>query len=201
VSGFPILLVGEEVEALIVGAGSVAARKAAALLESGASVRVVAPEVGDEMRALGLSPDNIACRGYREGDIRDALLVVAATDSSEVNARVAHDARRMRRLILMANAADGGNCTMAATHRAGELVIAVSAGGVPGAAVRIRDALAERFDGRYADAIAALRAMRRQALADSGAESWRRSAAVLVNEDFCDAVESGAFAAAVRQWV
>jgi siroheme synthase-like protein len=70
---------------LVVGAGSVAARKIAALLEVGAVVRVVAPAVSDEVVALG---DRIELhhRPFAADDLEGVWLVIAATSSSEVNA-------------------------------------------------------------------------------------------------------------------
>ena len=51
-SAFPVALEGEAIRALVVGGGRVAARKLAALLESGAEVVVVAPELSPECVAL-----------------------------------------------------------------------------------------------------------------------------------------------------
>ena len=88
-----------------------------------------------------------------------------------------------------------------ATHRAGALVVGVSAGGVPGAAARIRDAIAARFDARYAARSARLgdappRAARSRATARRGARSSPR----LIDDDFCDAVEQGALDERVAAW-
>ena len=81
-------------------------------------------------------------------------MVVAATNVRAVNARVAADALACGRLINVADRPEDGNCVTVAAHHAGALVIAVSAGGVPPVASRIRDAVAERFDARYAEAAA-----------------------------------------------
>ena len=49
-SGYPLLLEGSRIGALVVGGGRVAHRKAMALLESGAAVRVIAPEITSPLR-------------------------------------------------------------------------------------------------------------------------------------------------------
>jgi siroheme synthase-like protein len=202
VSGYPVFLAAERIAALVVGAGAVGTRKALALLESGASVRVVAPDIGAELRERSAYDDALSLveRAYESADVDDATLVVAATGSRAVNARIAHDALARRRLVNVADAPAEGNFVTAATHRAGELVIAVTAGGVPAAATRVRDSLAERFDQRYAEAVGALAALRREALRTGGAAAWRRAADALIGDDFCASVESGTFDERVAAW-
>lgn len=200
-SALPLVVEGSAVRALVVGGGPVAARKARTLAASGAGVRVVASSVGAELRDLAAAlPIVLVERPYRRGDVGDATIVVAATSSREVNAAVAAEARALGRLVNVADAPAEGNFVTAAVHRAGDLVISVSAGGVPGAALRVRDAIAERFDDRYAAAVEALGRLRRRALDAGGAAAWRAEADALVGADFCAAVESGAFERRVAGW-
>ena len=189
-SAFPLVLDGDRIRALVVGGGVVAHRKAAALLESGATLRVVAPSLSPEMRLLVDHPRvTVSEREYDTGDIADATLVVAATDRREVNARVAADAHAHARLVNVADEPAEGDWVSVATHRAGPLVIGVSVGGVPTAATRIRDAIAERFDRRYVSALTALIALRRQVLDAGGTDAWREVDRELVGPDFCERVE------------
>jgi uroporphyrin-III C-methyltransferase/precorrin-2 dehydrogenase/sirohydrochlorin ferrochelatase len=48
-SGYPIVLDGASISALVVGGGAVATRRALALLDAGALVHVVAPAVRPEL--------------------------------------------------------------------------------------------------------------------------------------------------------
>ncbi len=189
-SGFPVVIDGARIRALIVGGGVVAHRKAAALLESGASLRVVAPSLCPAMQSLIDHPRvTIDQREYRDTDIGDATLIIAATDSRAVNARVAEDAHAAARLVNVVDEPAEGDWVSVATHRAGPLVIGVSVGGVPTAATRIRDAIAERFDARYAGALTQLIALRRQVLDAGGTDAWRQVDRELVGPDFCERVE------------
>jgi siroheme synthase (precorrin-2 oxidase/ferrochelatase) len=86
-----------------------------------------------------------------------------------------------------------------ALHRSGDVTIAVSSGGVPGAAARIRDAIAERFDGRYERAVSALRGLRSRLIA-SGDDRWSAAAPELIGDDFCNSVEDGSFTEKVDSW-
>ena len=50
-SAYPIMLDGARIYALVVGGGAVATRKVRALLDSGAHVHVVAPDVSADIEA------------------------------------------------------------------------------------------------------------------------------------------------------
>lgn len=194
---------GSSLEALIVGGGEVAARKATALLDAGARVRFVAPRLHASCETLlAAHPDRAAAvrREYQPQDLAGALLVIAATDVPEVNARVAADARAALRLANVVDAPPLGNCTTPAVHRTGMLTIGVSAGGVPGAAARIRDAIATRFDARYGEAVAALATLRERLLRDEGSDAWGAAASTLLDDGFCHDVESGTLLERVRRW-
>jgi precorrin-2 dehydrogenase/sirohydrochlorin ferrochelatase len=200
VSDFPIALHGERLRAIVVGGGSVGTRKALALVESGAQVLVVSPEVTQELEACERARQlTIVRQSYSAEHLGRFMLVVAATDSREVNAQIAVDAHTAGKLVNITDYADEGNFHTMAVHRSGDVVIAVSSGGVPGAAARIRDAIAERFDGRYERAVSALRGLRSRLLA-SGDDQWRSAAPKLVGDDFCDSVEDGSFDDKVASW-
>ena len=179
---------------------SVALRKARALLDAGATVRVVAPQVADDFDTLDGSRLRVARRRYAAGDIGDAMLVIAATSSRDVNAQVARDARERGRLVNVADAPDEGNCTTPAVHRSGDLVIAVTAGGVPAVAARVRDAIARRFSGSYAEAVAQLSSARTALLASGQRERWAQLSSDAIGADFCESVEAGTFSRRLVPW-
>jgi siroheme synthase-like protein len=200
VSDFPIALHGERVTAVVIGGGSVGTRKALALVEAGAQVRVVSPDItpdlADAEREHRLA---IVRESYRPSQLDQATLVIAATNSREVNAQVAVDAHSRGKLVNITDFPDEGNFHTMALHRSGDVTIAVSAGGVPGAASRIRDAIGERFDERYGRAVSALRGLRSRLIA-GGDERWRDAAPKLIAEDFCSSVEDGSFTEKVDTW-
>ena len=199
-SDFPIALHGERLSAVVIGGGSVGTRKALALVEAGAQVRIVSPEITsgleDAERARRLT---VLRESYRAEQLDGATLVIAATDSREVNAQIAVDAHSRGRLVNITDFPDEGNFHTMALHRSGDVTIAVSAGGVPGAAARIRDAIAERFDARYGRAISALRGLRSRLIA-GGDERWPDAAPKLLADDFCSSVEDGSFSRKVESW-
>jgi len=201
-SAYPLVLEGTSISALVVGGGAVATRKVKALVAAGATVRVVAPVVGAELNALAANyPALRIIHGeYANDHLGDATLIVAATNDARVNEQIAHDAREHGRLVNVVSAPELGNVTMPAIHRAGDVVVAVGTGGVPTAATRIRDAISRTVDARYAAAVAELSSLRQSLLETDRRDHWTNATAALVGPDFCEQVESGAFASRIDEW-
>ena len=198
---YPLMLDGSALSAVIIGGGAVAARKATALVAAGATVRVVAPSVVTELEALARDSSIELIRDrYEKRHIGDAGLVIAATNDHTVNAEVAVDAKSLGRLVNVASDPAAGNCITPAVHRAGDVLIAVTAGGVPSAAARIRDEVARRVDDRYAAAVKELSSLRRALLERDDRERWSSATAALLDDDFCRRVESGLFGEALAEW-
>ncbi len=197
-----MLLRGQALRVLVVGGGAVGTRRAQSVLEGGAHVRVIAPELTDVLRALAGRTERLELlvRPYASGDVREAALVIAAAGDRAVNARVGRDARAAGRMVVVCDAPEEGTCWLPAVHRAGELTIAVSAGGVPAAAARIRDALASRFNARYGAALDAIAATRASMLRAGERAAWRALAKHVMDEGFCERVEAGTLAERVRSW-
>jgi siroheme synthase-like protein len=201
VSTLPILLDGAGLRVLVVGGGNVATRKARQFAQAGAIVRIVSPVLDSVLEELVLEYAIVVeRRPYETGDIVDAQLVICATSDRAANTMVARDAEADNRLLNAADHAPDGNFAMMATHHRGPLTIGVSAGGVPAAAIRIRDAIAERFDARYGDALADLGALRRRTIARGDSDVWRARSAELIDRDFCDAVEHGELPQRIAEW-
>lgn len=196
----PVALTCEAIEAVVIGGGNVGTRKAMALHDAGARVRVIAPVISAELVNVAAQSDRLKLdkRAYLDSnDIGDAEVVIAATDSRDLNATIANDARAMHRLVNVATDPQDGNFVSMAVHRAGQLAIGVTATNVPSAAARIRDAIAERFDARYANALEKMGDERAKLLGDTK-DAWTRANAAMIGPDFCDRVENGTFTEATR---
>ncbi|MFN2400349.1 MAG: bifunctional precorrin-2 dehydrogenase/sirohydrochlorin ferrochelatase [Gemmatimonadaceae bacterium] len=198
-SSYPIFVDGSTLRVLVVGGGKVAERKVRRLLDSGAMVRVVAPVISTAVRQLARAVGNpdFREREFQPADLDNIHLAIAATDNRAVNATVASLALERRVLVNVVDRPRDGNFITPAVHRSGDVVIAVSAG-VPTVAARIRDAIARRFDSRYAEAAFELGKLREELLTrahvgETGAKAWRDILRNAVGNDFCTAVESGRF--------
>lgn len=134
-------------DVLLVGGGTVAARRAGALLEAGARLRVVSPALGAALTARHEAGE-IAwqARGYRAGDCRGAFLVVVATSDPAVNARAAAEALDVGALLNDAENPARGTVAIPATLRRGRLRISISSGGAsPALTAFVRAHLEERL--------------------------------------------------------
>ena len=200
-SAIPIALEGSRVSALVIGGGIVGTRKAAALVASGARVRVIAPEMNPELESLAGGCDRLTLirEKFDSKMLGDERVVIVATNNSKTNAKIAAEATSKGALVNRADAPDESDFHTMAVHRCGDIVIGVVAGGVPAAAGRIRDALAKRIDRRYAAAIDALRRVRFRAQATKP-EEWAKLQEKLIGTEFCEDVESGKFAEGAAEW-
>ena len=112
--------------AVVVGGGAMAAVRVRQLVEAGAVVKVVAPEVREEIEPLAAE---LHRRPFREDDLDGAWYAVAAA-TADVNRDVAA-AAEVRRILL--NAVDDpsqATAYAAATVRRGAVVVAISSGGL-----------------------------------------------------------------------
>jgi hydroxymethylbilane synthase len=162
---YPISLDLDGKSVVVIGGGKVAERKVRGLIEAGARVTVIAPQIAAGLAALAPSGSVVIVeRKFSAGDLDGAILAFATTGDDDVNAAVVAEARG--RGIRVNDASDGerGDFSTPATHRTGSLTFSVETQGTaPAFAVRLRDELSEHFDERYARAAAALAAARRYA--------------------------------------
>lgn len=124
---------------LVVGGGAVAARRVRGLLDAGADVRVVAPDVAD-----GFPDVPVERRPFEATDVDDAWLVLACTGS--VDADVVRACEQRRTWCVRADDASASPAWVPAVARADDVVVSVTAGRDPRRAVALRDALAVALD-------------------------------------------------------
>ena len=174
---------------LVVGGGAVAGRKIVSLLEAGATVRIVAPELTPEITRLAAAGTVSLKTGcYEPCDLHDAFLAVAATNDPGTNRRIAADARRRGILVAVTDAPESGNCTFPALLRRGDLEVSVSTNGTcPGFAAVVRDVLATVIGEEYGTILATLAVEREKLLTEGSHSSYNRQilnsrARELINE-------------------
>jgi uroporphyrin-III C-methyltransferase/precorrin-2 dehydrogenase/sirohydrochlorin ferrochelatase len=138
-SFYPVELDLRDRLAVVVGGGTVALRRARALVESGARVVVVAPSVADGLAEL---PVQIRRSRYRHGDLAGAWIAHAATSDPAVNAAVAADAEHAGIWCVRADDAAATRARTPAVTRHGDITVAVTAGGDPRRSQRLKAAIA-----------------------------------------------------------
>jgi siroheme synthase-like protein len=137
---------------LVVGAGAVAHEKIAGLLECGARVRVVAPDVSEPVAALASEGRiELDSRRYEADDLEGCFLVIAATSDTTVNTRVRDDAEARSMLVNVVDVPALCNFILPSIMRAPPLAVAIStAGASPALAKRMKREAATAFGPSYA---------------------------------------------------
>lgn len=139
---YPILLDVAGRRVVVVGGGPVAARRAEALVAAGADLLVVAPSLCEPLADLVASGHaRWRPRDYAAGDLDGAWLVHTATGDRPVDDAVAADAEAARLWCVRADDAAASAAWTPAVARVGDVLVAVSGGGDPRRAVRLRDAV------------------------------------------------------------
>jgi uroporphyrin-III C-methyltransferase / precorrin-2 dehydrogenase / sirohydrochlorin ferrochelatase len=124
---------------LVVGGGPVAARRARSLVDAGADVRVVSPQVAD-----GFPDVPVERRPFAPDDVDGAWLVHACTGS--VDEAVAAACEERGTWCVRADDASLSPAWVPAVGRSDDVVVSVTAGRDPRRAVALRDALLAALD-------------------------------------------------------
>jgi siroheme synthase-like protein len=178
--GYPVNLLVAGRRCVVVGAGSIGSRKIESLLGAGAIVHVVAPELGDDVRALvDAGRVTAQTRGFTPSDLDGAWLATTATDDPAVN-RAVFEAAEDRR--VWCNAADDpANCsfTLMSVVRQGDLVVSIGTGGrSPALASYLKEHVATEMGPEWGQLLELL-SEAREALRATGRSSmsvnWRRA--------------------------
>jgi len=127
---FPLFLDVNDKSCLVIGGGAVAHRKVRSLLKSGAKVTLIAPEIDNRLKALA---DNnkihILQREYQETDLVRVFLVIAATNSADVNTQIANQANNANILVNVADNPDLGSFIFPSVVDRSPVTVAISTGG------------------------------------------------------------------------
>ncbi len=160
---YPMFVDLEGRRCLVVGGGPIAAERARKLLDHGAAVRLVSPQVTSELARMiddGAIGEHRA-RTYRPEDLEGCFLVIAATNLDPINRMVWQDAEARNMVCNVVDAPPLCNFVVPSVVRRGELAIAVTTGGAsPVVARRIGRELDEMYGPEWEGLIALLREMR-----------------------------------------
>jgi precorrin-2 dehydrogenase/sirohydrochlorin ferrochelatase len=140
---YPVFLDIAGRPAVVIGGGDVALQKVKGLLDAGAEVTVVSPQLHPDLKPLA-SEGRLRHieREYEPGDLEGYLLAFVATDDRSINAAVAAEGKERRVLVNAVD--DTPNCDfiMPAIAKRGGLIVAVStSGGSPAMARKMREEL------------------------------------------------------------
>lgn len=156
---------------LVVGGGPMAASKLQPLVDAGAAVTVVAPDVVPDIEQSGVA---WVRRDFEAGDLDGVWFVVAAA-TPEVNREVARAAEARRIFVNAVDDPHNATAYAGGTLRRAGVTIAVSTGGdAPALAGLLREALEALLPDDLDAWMATARAARRQWIADGVPMASRR---------------------------
>ena len=188
-TAYPVNLLVAGRPCLVVGGGTVAARKVEGLLACGALVHVVSPVVDDEIR--GWPEVTVDKRPYRKGDIEGCRLVISATDSAEVNRAVYDDCEAAGVWVCGADDPDHCSFTLPSVVRRASLVVTVSTGGRSPAMARwLREQLESQIGPEYEvllDLVARHRAVAKADGRSPAYADWQKA----LDSDMLDLIRTG----------
>jgi siroheme synthase-like protein len=159
---YPLMLKVKGEPCLVVGGGSVALQKARSLRKAGARVTVVSPAFSP---AFGKLDVRRLRRKFRAADVRGQVLVIAGTDSREVNRAVSRACRARSIPVNVVDVPELCSFIVPSILRLGPIVIAVSTSGQsPPLAKALRRHLAAILPASLGRTAARLGAARRKIL-------------------------------------
>jgi len=134
------MLAGRRV--LVVGGGAVATRRVPALLDAGAEIVLVSPDITPALHGLvDAGRLRWVARRFESSDVEGAWLVHVAVNDPNAAADVSAAADKRRVFCVRADDRHAATAWTPATTRHGPVTVAVTAGGDPRRAMAVRDAI------------------------------------------------------------
>jgi len=190
---YPVNLDIKNRACLVIGGGGVGTRKVKTLVDCGAVVTVVSPEVSgplEKMAAAGLIA--LEKRAYHTSDLTGKFLVIGATDDEALNRRIHADAEDLNTLCNIADRPEICNFILPAIVHRGDLVLAVSTSGKsPAYAKKMRKDLEKQFGEEYEPFLCLMGAIRERLLKEEHApEAHKPLFEKLINAGLLDLIKA-----------
>ncbi len=173
---YPVFLNLKNKKAVVIGGGSVAERKAQTLLSCNADVSIISPKITPRLRRLVKEGKvEYIKKGYEDKDIKDAFIVVAATNDRGINEAIYKAAERYGCLLNIVDKPESSNFIVPSVISRGDLTIAISTGGrSPALSKQIRKELQQIYGREYEIFIKTMGKIRGALLRSVSSEKARR---------------------------
>jgi precorrin-2 dehydrogenase / sirohydrochlorin ferrochelatase len=135
----------------IIGGGKVAQRKIKGLLEAGAKIKVISPQVTKTIATLARKGHiTLISKAFDKSDLESAILIFAATDDKEVNINVAKEAHNRGLCVNIADNPDLSDFFVPSVIRKPPILITLSTSGQsPGLSKKLRKELLNKVSSDY----------------------------------------------------
>ncbi|MBQ7705342.1 MAG: bifunctional precorrin-2 dehydrogenase/sirohydrochlorin ferrochelatase [Selenomonadaceae bacterium] len=149
---YPVNINIENKKCVVVGGGKIAFDKVVGLLEAGANVEVIAPKICTELENLR-DKIKIVRENYSAEKISEGVILIAATNNSELNAQIAKDARAKHFLVNIVDDISS-DFIVPSRIRHDDFLIAISTGGSsPAFSKFVRKMLEQELDENFGAAV------------------------------------------------
>ncbi len=149
---YPVSISLLDKKVVVIGGGSVAQRKVKDLLKTKCNLELYAKEIDPVLaRYMDERKVKYSEQAYSQEQVEGAFMVVAATDSREVNKEISDYCQENNILINVVDEREESNFLVNSIVRRGDLVIAVSTNGkAPALAARIMREIDQLYSVEYA---------------------------------------------------
>jgi precorrin-2 dehydrogenase/sirohydrochlorin ferrochelatase len=149
---YPMNINIENKKCVVVGGGKIAYDKIVGLLEAGAKVEVIAPKICPQIEKLS-DKIKIVRENYSAEKISDGVILIAATNDSELNAQIAADGRDKHFLVNIVDDISS-DFIVPSRIRRGDFLLAISTGGnSPAFSKFVRKMLERELDENFGAAV------------------------------------------------
>ena len=162
---YPVFLNLKGKKAVVIGGGRVAERKILLLVKADAVITVISPQLtGRLLKEKEKKRIRHISRSYKINDLKGAFIVIAATDSPEINSRVAKDAPA---LVNVVDVPSQCNFIAPSVVKRGPLTIAISTGGIsPALSKTIRRELEKLYGPMFSEYLKFVKKLREKAMVE-----------------------------------
>lgn len=128
---FPLFINLKEKEILVFGGGTIATRRIKAMLPYGAIIRVIAPEISEELQRLAEQNENLRLeyRKYKLSELQKPDFVLAATSDERVNQTIFRECRHKGILVNVASNRELCDFYFPGVVQQGDITIGITANG------------------------------------------------------------------------
>ncbi len=115
---------------IVFGGGTIATRRTRVLLEFGAKVQVIAPEISQELKELSQNQNlTLEYRRYRPSELQEIDLVLAVTDDETVNNTIFRECQHKNILVNVSSDQEKCDFFFPGIVQEGDITVGVTANG------------------------------------------------------------------------
>ncbi|HHQ5600055.1 TPA: precorrin-2 dehydrogenase/sirohydrochlorin ferrochelatase family protein [Clostridioides difficile] len=161
---YPINLKLDELDVVIIGGGEVAYRKCKNFLEFNKNVTIISKQILNKFYDLK-GNIKIIKDDYKEIYIKDASVIIAATNNRELNMEIGLYCKAKNKLVNVVDNIEISNFTVPSYIKRGDLLISVSTGGKsPSLSSKIKKEIEKRYTEDYEEYLNVLGDIRKKVI-------------------------------------